>query len=160
MFLSAFLSVIGLGFLCWLLFSLAVYALPFFVAVTVGYYAFDHGAGPMGAVVVALFAGAIALVLGQVAFGIIRSQIIRLALGALYALPSGVAGFHAVKGFSQVGGAGEAWTASLRQHRRCHRGRHRVGAHRVSRGAGDPIRSSRYPSCWARGQRRLKCSIR
>lgn len=110
MFLSAFLSVIGLGFLCWLLFSLAVYALPFFVAVTVGYYAFDHGAGPMGAVVVALFAGAIALVLGQVAFGIIRSQIIRLALGALYALPSGVAGFHAVKGFSQVGGAGEAWT--------------------------------------------------
>ena len=45
MFLSALLSVVGLGFLCWLLFSLAVYALPFFVAVTVGYYAFENGAG-------------------------------------------------------------------------------------------------------------------
>ena len=31
-------------------------------------------------------------------------------LGALYALPSGVAGFHAVKGLSETGGAGETWT--------------------------------------------------
>jgi len=110
MFLSALLSVIGLGFLCWLLFSLAVYALPFFIAVTVGYYAFENGAGPVGAIGVALFAGAAALVLGQLAFAIIRSPIIRLALGALYALPAGLAGFHAVKGLSQVGGAGETWT--------------------------------------------------
>ena len=110
MFLSALLSVIGLGFLCWLLFSLAVYALPFFVAVTVGYYAFENGAGPIGAIVVALFAGAAALVLGQLAFATIRSPIIRLALGALYALPAGLAGFHAVKGLSQAGGAGETWT--------------------------------------------------
>ena len=65
MFLSALLSVVGLGFLCWLLFSLAVYALPFFVAVTVGYYAFESGAGPIGAIAVALFAGAVALILGK-----------------------------------------------------------------------------------------------
>ena len=58
MFLSALLSVVGLGFLCWLLFSLAVYALPFFVAVTVGYYTFESGAGPIGAIAVALFVGA------------------------------------------------------------------------------------------------------
>ncbi|GLK51720.1 MULTISPECIES: hypothetical protein [Alphaproteobacteria] len=110
MFLSALLSVIGLGFLCWLLFSLAVYALPFFVAITAGYYAFESGAGPIGTVAVALLGGAIVLVLGQVAFATIRSPIIRLALGALYALPAGLAGFHAVKGLSQAGGAGETWT--------------------------------------------------
>jgi len=110
MFLSAFLSVIGLGFLCWLLFSLAVYALPFFVAVTVGYYAFENGAGPIGAIVVALFTGAAAIILGQVAFATIRSRTIRLTIGALYALPAGVAGFHAVKGLSEAGGAGETWT--------------------------------------------------
>ena len=110
MFLSALLSVIGLGFLCWLLFSLAVYALPFFVAITVGYYAFESDAGLIGSIVVALFVGAAALVLGQVAFATIRSPIIRLALGALYALPAGLAGFHAVKGLSQVGGAGETLT--------------------------------------------------
>ena len=110
MFLSALLSVIGLGFLCWLLFSLAAYALPFFVAITVGYYAFESDAGLIGSIVVALFVGAAALVLGQVAFATIRSPIIRLALGALYALPAGLAGFHAVKGLSQVGGAGETLT--------------------------------------------------
>ena len=110
MFLSALLSVVGLGFLCWLLFSLAVYALPFFVAVTVGYYAFENGAGPIGAIAVALFAGAVALILGQVAFATIRSPTIHLAIDALYALPAGVAGFHAVKGLSQTGGAGETWT--------------------------------------------------
>ncbi|AEQ53603.1 hypothetical protein [Pelagibacterium halotolerans] len=110
MFLSAFLSVIGLGFLCWLLFSLAVYALPFFIAVTVGYYAFENGVGLIGAIVVTLFAGTAAFVLGQLAFAIIRSPIIRLALGALYALPAGLAGFQAVKGLSQAGGAGETWT--------------------------------------------------
>lgn len=110
MFLSAILSVIGLGFLCWLLFSLAVYALPFFVAVTVGHYAFENGAGPIGTIGVALFAGAAALVLGQLAFATIRSPIIRLALRALYALPAGLAGFHAVKGLSEAGGAGETWT--------------------------------------------------
>lgn len=110
MFLSALLSVVGLGFLCWLLFSLAVYALPFFVAVTVGHYAFENGAGPIGAIAVALFAGAVALILGQVAFATIRSPTIRLAIGALYALPAGLAGFHAVKGLSETGGAGETWT--------------------------------------------------
>ena len=110
MFLSALLSVVGLGFLCWLLFSLAVYALPFFVAVTVGYYSFENGAGAIGAIALALFAGAVALILGQVAFAMIRSPTIRLAIGALYALPAGIAGFHAVKGLSETGGAGETWT--------------------------------------------------
>ena len=82
----------------------------FFVAVTVGYYAFENGAGPIGAIAVALFAGAVALILGQVAFATIRSPTIRLAIGALYALPAGLAGFHAVKGLSETGGAGETWT--------------------------------------------------
>ena len=81
-----------------------------FVAVTVGYYAFENGAGPIGAIAVALFAGAVALILGQVAFATIRSPTIRLAIGALYALPAGLAGFHAVKGLSETGGAGETWT--------------------------------------------------
>lgn len=110
MFLSALLSVVGLGFLCWLLFSLAVYALPFFVAVTVGYYAFENGAGPIGAIAVALFVGAVALIFGQIAFTTIRPPTIRLAIGALYALPAGLAGFHAVNGLSETGGASETWT--------------------------------------------------
>lgn len=110
MFISAALSIIGLGIICWVLFSLAVYALPFFVAVTVGHYAYNADIGLIGAIAAAFFAGAATLILGQIAFATIRSTPIRLVLGALYALPAGAAGFHAIKGLSGIGGAGETWT--------------------------------------------------
>ena len=110
MLASAALSLFGLGFLIWVLFSLAVHALPFFVAVTVGRAALGSGAGPVGAVVVALVAGAITLVLGQVAFATLRAPALRLVLGGLYALPAGVAGFGAVRALSELGGAVAPWT--------------------------------------------------
>ena len=110
MFLSALLSLVGLGFLCWMLFSLAVYALPFFVAITFGQYMYASDAGIVGSILAALFAGAAALIVGQIAFATIRSTPVRLALGALYALPAGVAGFHAIAGLSEIGAAGEIWT--------------------------------------------------
>jgi hypothetical protein len=110
MFFSAILSVLGLGFLCWVMFNLAVYALPVFVAISAGKFALASGASPIGATLTGLFAGACAMVLGQIAFAAIRSQPIRLALGAPYALPAGLAGFHAVRGLSEIGGAGETWT--------------------------------------------------
>ena len=109
MFVSTALSLLGLGVICWILFSLAVYALPFFVAVTVGHYLYTSEVGLIGAVGGAFFAGALTLILGQIAFATIRSTPVRLALGALYALPAGVAGFHAIKGLSQIGSAGETW---------------------------------------------------
>lgn len=110
MFASAALSLFGLGFLIWVLFRLAVQALPFFVAVSIGQLALGSGAGHVGAVVTALFAGAIALVLGQVAFAAVRSPAVRLVLGALYALRAGVAGFGAVKALSDLSGAVAPWT--------------------------------------------------
>ena len=39
------LSVVGLGFFCWLLFTLAVYALPFFAGVTAALAAYHSGSG-------------------------------------------------------------------------------------------------------------------
>ena len=110
MIMSIILSLLGLGVICWVLFNLAVYALPFFVAVTVGHYAYTADVGLVGAIAAAFFAGAATLILGQIAFATIRSTPIRLTLGALYALPAGVAGFHAIKGLSGMGGADETWT--------------------------------------------------
>ena len=110
MFVSAILSALGLGVLVYLLFTLAVYALPFFVAVTVGMYVHDTDAGLIAAFVSAFFAGAITLIAGQIAFATIRSVPVRLAIGALYAAPAGIAGYHAIKGLSEIGGAGETWT--------------------------------------------------
>ena len=38
------LSMFGIGLFCWLIFTLAVYALPFFVGLTAGMAAFHDGA--------------------------------------------------------------------------------------------------------------------
>ena len=108
--MSTILSLLGLGVICWVLFSLAVYALPFFVAVTVGHALYTSEVSLIGAIAAAFIAGAATLILGQIAFATIRSMPIRLALGALYALPAGIAGFHAIKGLSGMGSAGETWT--------------------------------------------------
>src|ERR1700694_1507578 len=51
------LSIVGLGFFCWLLFTLAVYALPFFAGLTAGLAAFHSGAGVIGALIVGVLVG-------------------------------------------------------------------------------------------------------
>lgn len=110
MFVSAILSVLGLGFMVYVLFALAVYALPFFVAVTVGMYVYDSEAGLIAAFVSAFLAGGATLIAGQIAFATIKSAPVRLAIGALFAAPAGIAGYHAIKGLSELGGAGETST--------------------------------------------------
>ena len=67
------LSLFGVGFLCWLLFTLAVYATPFFAGVTAALAAFNHGAGVIGALVVGLIASVVTLVASQVAFAVVKS---------------------------------------------------------------------------------------
>lgn len=66
MFITAFLSVAGIGLICWLLFNLAVYALPFFAGVSAGMFAYGTGSGPIGALLVGFTSGAVTLILGQV----------------------------------------------------------------------------------------------
>lgn len=113
MFVSAFLSIIGLGVLVYALFSVAVYALPFFVALTVGMYLHDTEAGLAIAILVGLFAGVFTLLIGQTVFAKVQSIPVRLAIGALYASPAGVAGFSAIRGLSEIGGASEGWTLAF-----------------------------------------------
>jgi len=61
------LSFISLGFLCWLLFALAVQALPVFVGLAAGVAAYQTGSGEFGAFLVGLIAGALTLATGQIA---------------------------------------------------------------------------------------------
>ena len=75
--LGIVLNIIGLGFFCWVLFTLAIYALPFFVGMTAGPYAHGVGAGPFGAIVLGLVAAAFTLVIGQTIFSIVRTPILR-----------------------------------------------------------------------------------
>lgn len=109
MFLAVTLSIAALGFMCWLLFNLAVYALPFFAGVSAGMLAYESGAGAIGAMIVGLVVGVVTLVFGQLLFDSIRSPAIRSVVALAYAGPAALAGYHAVHGLSAIGGSEEPW---------------------------------------------------
>jgi len=98
------LSLVGLAYLCWLLFVVAAYALPIFVGVTAGLVAYDSGAGPVGTMIVGAIAGALALMAGQIAFTVVRSFLVRAAIALIFAMPTAVAGYHAAYGLVSLGG--------------------------------------------------------
>ncbi len=79
------LGALGIGFFCWLLSTLAVYALPFFASVTAGLAAFHSGAGVIGTIVVGIVACTATLGVGQFAFAVAGSPLIRVALALLFA---------------------------------------------------------------------------
>jgi len=107
--LGLVLNTAGLGLLCWLIFALAVYAVPFFAAVSVGMLTFNSGGGVVGALLVGVLAGASTLVMGQIAFAMTRSAILRATIGAVFAIPAALAGYHVVLAISQIGVPSLAW---------------------------------------------------
>ena len=84
------LALVGLAYLCWLLFALAVYALPLFAGVTAGLAIYHTGSGPIGATIVGLIAGTITLFVGQIALMTLRSPFIRAGIALLFAVPAGI----------------------------------------------------------------------
>ena len=96
------LGIVGLGFLCWLLFTLAVFVLPLFAAVSAGMYVHDSGTGPIGAIVAGALAGILTLIAGQVIFATARSPFIRLGVALLFAAPAAFAGYHATHGIAAL----------------------------------------------------------
>ena len=103
------LSVFGIGFFCWLLFTLAVYALPFFVALTAAFAAYHSGAGVVGAIIVAMLAGGATVLIGPTAFAVVRTPLVRIAIGLLFAAPAAVAGYQATLGLAHLGVPSEGW---------------------------------------------------
>jgi hypothetical protein len=97
------LSVASIGFFCWLLFTLVVYALPFFAGLTASVAAFHGGSGVIGALVVGVLAGGATLAIGQIAFATVRAPLTRAAIALLFAVPAAVAGYHATFGLAHIG---------------------------------------------------------
>jgi hypothetical protein len=102
-------ALAALLLMCWILFTLAIYALPFFVAVSAGMFAYQTGAGAIGAGMVAFLAGVVSLVLGQVLFAAARSPALRSTIAAVYAAPAALAGYHAVHGLASIGSPSPGW---------------------------------------------------
>lgn len=129
MFLFAPLIVIGvIGFFCWLLFTLAVFALPAVAGVYAGIWAYQTGAGMLGAGIVGLMAAGATFGLGQLLLIVVPWTWARLLIIAVYTVPAVVAGYSATHGitlmvlsspvwqtvFSVVGAIAVGMTALLR----------------------------------------------
>ncbi|MFN3260331.1 MAG: hypothetical protein ACE37J_07205 [Pikeienuella sp.] len=111
MLASTLLTAFGLGAICWLMFTLAVYALPFWIGLSAALWLHADDHGLLVAIIGGLAAGGVVAALGEVVFARVRSVPLRLAIGLVYAIPAGLAGFHMTRGVAALTGARE--TASL-----------------------------------------------
>lgn len=107
------LCIAGLGALCWLLFNLAVFALPLFAAVSTGLFALRSGAGPIAAIAVGFTAGVLTFALGQAVFTFVPSPLIRGLVALLFAGPAAFAGFHATHGLAALAVPSDEWRQVL-----------------------------------------------
>src|ERR1700709_504715 len=94
------LSVFAIVFFCWLLFTLAFYALPFFTGMTAAFAAYHHGYGVFGAGLVGIIVAALVLALGPLLFSHIRAALLRSGIGLAFAVPPAIAGYHATLGIA------------------------------------------------------------
>lgn len=107
--LGIVLNIIGLGFFCWVMFTLAIYALPLFVGMNAGLYAHESGIGPLGAIGLGIVAAAFVLVIGQTIFWSVRAPILRIATALMFAVPAALAGYYATFGLSGLTMTSDIW---------------------------------------------------
>lgn len=108
-FLGILASIAAIGMLCWLLFTLAVFALPAFVGVTAGGWAYQTGAGWIGGVAVGLIAAALTFGIGQFLLAFVRPLWLRLLIAVAFVAPAALAGYHATHGIVQHTMPSDTW---------------------------------------------------
>jgi hypothetical protein len=107
--LGLILNTVGLGVICWLMFTLAVYIVPFFVAVNAGFWAYNSGAGVLCTPLVAIAAAGMTLAIAQITFAMTQSLILRAVMAAVFALPASFAGYHLALAMARFGVPSPVW---------------------------------------------------
>lgn len=102
-------SFAGVLALCWLLFNLAVFALPLFAGVTVGVWAHGTGAGVPGAVIVGGLAALATFGLFQFLLLVLRPAWLKFVVLALFVAPAAIAGYHATLGIVKLTIPSDIW---------------------------------------------------
>jgi hypothetical protein len=110
MVLGLFLSIAGIGALCWLMFAMAVYMLPCCLGTMAGIGAYHTGSGVIGAIIVGFAAAAASWFMGQLALTMIRSLWIRGAIVLAFAAPATVAGYSATLQLFELGTPSPIWS--------------------------------------------------
>ncbi len=107
--LAILASLAAIGMLCWLLFTLAVFALPAFIGVTAGDWAHGTGAGVPGAILVGVAAAAFTLAAGHLLIAFVKPMWLKLIVAAAFVAPAAIAGFHATHGIVKHLMPSEGW---------------------------------------------------
>jgi hypothetical protein len=107
--LGILLCIAAIGVLCWLLFTLAIVALPLFVGVNASTWAFNTGAGWFGAILFGILAAGLTLGVGQILLGVVRSMWAKLAIAMVFVTPAIVAGYHATHSIAKHMMPSETW---------------------------------------------------
>lgn len=102
-------SIAAICVLCWMLFNFAVYALPIFLGVNAGIWAYGTGAGWFGAIVTGLVGASLTLVAGQALLMLVRPVWARLLIALAFVAPAGMAGFYATIGIIRQTMPSETW---------------------------------------------------
>ena len=103
------LSFAAIGLFCWLLFTLAVFALPFFAGVSAGLWAYHTGAGWLGAIIVGLVGAALTLSIGQFLLIVVQPLWARMLIAFAFVAPAALAGYHATHGIVKHTMPSETW---------------------------------------------------
>jgi len=102
-------SLAAIGVLCWLLFTLAVFAFPAFIGVSAGIWAYETGAGLLGAIVIGAVGAGIALGVGQLLLDILRPAWLNILVALAFLAPAAIAGFYATHGIVKHTMPSETW---------------------------------------------------
>ncbi|GLQ12543.1 hypothetical protein GCM10007913_44760 [Devosia yakushimensis] len=102
-------SLAGVIALCWLLFNLAVFALPLFAGICIGLWANSTGAGGLGGVIVGALAAAATFGLFQLLLLVLRPAWLKLLVLLVFVAPAVIAGYHATFGIVKLTMPSETW---------------------------------------------------
>ena len=95
--------------LCVLAYHLATFALPFMLALEAARFAYDTGAGWIGAGIVGVVAGVASFGILAWLFDTLRAPVLRLAVALIFAAPAAVAGYALVHGVTREAVPSDIW---------------------------------------------------
>lgn len=102
-------SITAIAALCWLLFTLAIYALPALGGVAAGMWAYQTGAGLPGSVIAGLVGAGLVFGLAQFLILFARPMWLKLSVALAFVAPASIAGFHATHGIVKHLMPSETW---------------------------------------------------
>lgn len=109
MVFGLFLTLFGLGTLCVLLYNCAVYALPAFAGLWIGFTVLHLGGGAFTAIAVGCVTGGVVFGLFQLVLETTRSNAVRLLVVTAFVVPAALIGYSSGQQISGLAISSSVW---------------------------------------------------